>query len=95
MTTEANTGHVSYYPEMNEPKPAAEIEARLSHYGKHWFLSTPLVLKGRGIVHRGTLKASDLTPAGQRRVGWHEYKVTEAAFEKLATKYRIVSESLL
>ena len=90
------TGLKSYYPEMKEAKPVAEIEASLSHYGKHWFLKTKLTLKGRGITFRRTLTASDVCgPRVAELVGTHEYKVTEAAFEKLCEKYSVSSESLL
>ena len=87
---ESLVGHVSYHPEMGEEKPAAEIEASLSHYGRHWFLHTPLTLSGRGV------KRLDTEPQdGQRRAGWHRYKVTEKAFEILSQQHRVVSESLL
>lgn len=86
---------LSYYPEMNEAKPAVEIEARPSYYVKHWFLRTTLTLKGRGIANLGPIKASELTPKGQRLVGWNQYKVTEKAFETLCKKYNVVTESLL
>lgn len=86
---------LSYYPEMNEAKPTADIEASLGHYGEHWFLRTTLTLKGRGITDRGPIKASDLTPKGQRLAGWNQYRVTEKAFETLCKKYNIVSELLL
>ena len=85
----------SYYPEMREPKPAAEIEARMSHDGRHWYLDTPLVLKGRGIKHLGTLTADQLTREGQRKVGWHEYRVSEAAFQRLAERHDISTACLL
>ena len=39
----------TYYPEMGEAKPLAQIEASLGHYGKHYFLRTPLTLSGRGV----------------------------------------------
>jgi hypothetical protein len=83
-----------YYPEMREPKPAAEIEARIGHYGG-WFITTPLVLKGRGIKHLGTLTADQLTREGQRKVGWHEYRVSEAAFQRLAERHDISTACLL
>lgn len=92
MTT-ANVGLTSYYPEMGEAKPVAQIEARIGHYGD-WFLSTPLTLRGRGIKHLRTNTAADLVP-GSHRVGWSEYKVTDLAFEKLSKQYAISSESLL
>ncbi|HQY89560.1 MAG TPA: hypothetical protein PK402_12980 [Tepidisphaeraceae bacterium] len=95
-TIENATGLCGYYPEMGEKRPAdAVIDARLAHYGKHYFLKTPLVLAGRGIELLNTLKAHELTPAAQHKVGWHEYKVTVAAFEKLWATYKIASESML
>ena len=84
-----------YYPELNEAKPEAQIEASLAHYGKHWFLRTPLTLKGRGVVDRGPLKASELTEKGQRLAGWNQYKVTERAFKTICDQYEVVTESLL
>lgn len=86
---------VGFYPEMGEAKPEAQIEASLGHYGRHWYLKTPLTLKGRGIKHLRTLSPSDLVPQAQSKVGWHEYKVTEAAFESLKSKHRISVEFLL
>ncbi len=88
-------GLKSYYPEMNEVKPAAAIEASLGHYGKHWYLRTTLTLKGRGIVDRGPIKASELTEKGQRLAGWNQYKVTERAFETICETHTVVTESLL
>lgn len=85
----------TYHPEMHEAKPAAQIEASLSHYGKHWFIKTPLALKGRGIVHQRTLTAEMLAPAAQDKAGWHQYKVTEAAFERLCETYDVAVETLL
>ena len=84
-----------YYPEMGETKPEAQIEASLGHYGRHWFLRTPLTLKGRGITFRNTLTADQLTEQGQRLVGWNEYRVTEKAFESLRECYTISTEALL
>lgn len=85
-----------FYPEMGETPPIeTQIFASLAHYGEHWFLSTPLRLKGLGITHRRTLVASELTPAAQHKAGWHEYLVTERAFRKLETQYAIAVEALL
>jgi hypothetical protein len=78
----------SYYPEMNEVKPVADIEARLSHYGKHWYLSTPLTLTGRGVSFED--KHTDA-----RRSGWNRYKVTEKAFQTICGQYRVTTESHL
>lgn len=94
MTTATeNTGLKSYYPEMGEPKPESQIEAALSHYGKHWFLKTPLTLKGRGIKHLATYTA--ITINNPAKIGWHRYQVTEAAFDKLCREYAVSTESLL
>ncbi len=94
QTHAAETGHVSYYPEMGEVKPDGQIEARMGHDSR-WYIKTTLVLKGRGIVHTNTLTAAQLVPQAQHKVGWHEYRVTRSAFSKLAAQYKIVSESLL
>jgi hypothetical protein len=87
-------GLVNYYPEMGQLKPEAQIEANLGHYGKHWYLWTPLTLAGRGIEYQETGTADTLVP-GSKKVGWHRYKVTCRAFELLQQKYAISSESLL
>ena len=85
-----------YYPEMKEKRPAdTQIDARLSHYGEHYFLDTHLELKGQGVKHLQTYKAEDLTPAAQYKVGQHHYKVTIRAYEKLEKIYRISREHLL
>jgi hypothetical protein len=82
-----------YHPEMGEAKPAdTQIEASLGHYGNHYYIKTPLALKGRGISHLHTLTAEELTPAAQHKAGWHEYKVTLAAMGKLEAAY-VVSMS--
>ena len=65
-----------YYPELNETKPDAQIEARLSYYGKHWYLKTNLDLKGRGIEFLETIAN-----------GVKRYKVTVNAFKVLEEKY--------
>ena len=39
-----------YTPEMGQRKPDVKLEARLSHYGNHYIVDTPLELKGRGIT---------------------------------------------
>ena len=84
----------TYYPEMNEEKPASEIEAAIG-YGGYWLLKTPLELKGRGITHTGTLTAEQLVPQAQHKAGWHTYRVTRKAFDKLSSEYAISSECLL
>lgn len=82
------TGLTCYYPEMNEAKPEAQIEARLSHYGRHWYLKTVLALNGRGVKFTGT--HTDL-----KGYTWNQYKVTDLAFKTICEKYAVSSESLL
>lgn len=92
----AGAGFLGYHPEMGEARPVAHMEARLSHYGKHYFVDTPLTLKGRGIEHLGAYTAARLVGGEKnRRCGWNEYKVTLKAMEKLQATYRISSEMLL
>ena len=86
----------SYCPEMNEPRPEnTQIDAELSHYGGHWFLRTPLVLKGRGIVHLKTETADTLVPKAHHKIGWHKYQVTSKAFEAICVKYNVATEAML
>ena len=69
-----------YTPEMNQEKPSCQIEASLSFYGKHYFLKTREVLKGRGI----TLDKSEN--------GINYYTATSRAYSILETKYSISYE---
>ncbi len=66
----------------------AQLEARMGHYGKHWYVSTPLTLKGRGVVLVDT-------HSDPRRNGWYCYKVTNLAFATLQKQYAISTEALL
>lgn len=85
-----------HYPEMGEKRhEASQIEASLGHYGKHYYIKTPLALKGRGIEHLRTLEKSDFVDPENRKVGWNEYKVTLKAMEKLAGQYVVTGELLL
>lgn len=70
-------GLYMYTPEMGQEKPECQIDASLSHYGDHWFLTTKLSLKGRGI--RLDKVENDT----------NYYIVTERAFEKLKNEYSI------
>jgi hypothetical protein len=91
----ANVGLRVYTPEMGEKKPIVQMEASRAYFTQHYFVDTPLVLKGQGITFLKTYKSTELTEAGQRKVGWHEYKVTMIAFDKLKKQYAIGLESLL
>lgn len=88
-------GVYSYTPEMGEQKPDCQMEAQLSYYGKHYFVDTPLELKGRGITLIKQYGENDFSHPGDYRVGWYEYQVTKLAFEKLKEKYSISMERYL
>ena len=90
------TGLEGFHPEMGETRPAdAVIAATLSHYGRHYFLKTPLTLSGRGVEFRGQLKAADLVPTARHKAGWNEYKVTARAFERICAEHKVAMEMLL
>lgn len=78
-------GTYNYTPEMGEEKPDCQIEARLSHYGKHYYLKTALELKGRGITKQSGNYGDNL----------NRYKVTILAYEKLQKLYAISYRCLL
>jgi len=87
--------HQSWYPVMREERPEAEIDACLSHYGRHWFLRTRLVLSGRGVEFLGEETAETLVPEAAHRIGERRYKVTERAFERICAAHSVRSEMLL
>ena len=37
-----------FTPEMGDRKPVCKMEARLCHYGKHYYIDTNIAIKGRG-----------------------------------------------
>lgn len=86
----------TFTPELGQKAPAdATIFASLSHYGKHWFLRCKdLLPKGRGVVFLHTETAESLVP-GSKFVGWHQYKVTEAAFEVIQKRQDVAVEMSL
>lgn len=88
MNDQAATGAQLYYPELGHERPAADMEARLCHYGKHYYASTPLELKGVGITLIDT-------HSDERRNGWRRYRVTLRAMAALESKYRVAMEALL
>jgi len=89
------TGTKSYYPEMKEERPEALMDARLSHYGKHYFVDVHPngpVLKGRGIIDR----TDEITwVPGSRKQGWKSYKVTIRAYKKIEAENKVAYEVLL
>lgn len=84
-----------YCPEVGESRPECQIIAQRSHYGRHFHISTPLSLKGRGINFDGVKEAKNLTSKNQFMDGWNEYTVTERAFDELQEQYSISQESSL
>lgn len=81
-----------YWPELKEQQPDCQIEARLGYYGTHYYVDTPLELKGRGI----TEVAASWIPGCRKQVeNWRSYRVTKRAFEILKGKYSISMECLL
>lgn len=84
-----------YWPEMGDRKPDCKIEASLGYYGRHFFIDTPLELKGRGIEFLEKWDSKQLTASGQYKAGWNHYRVTERAFELLKKQYPISMEALL
>ena len=89
-------GLYMYTPEMGQQQPeGCQIEASRSYYGKHYFLDTPLELKGRGITLLETYKDSNLNKSGKYKTGWNCYQVTERAFEKIKQQYAVSMECCL
>lgn len=87
-------GTYTYTPEMGQKKPeGCQMEASRAYYGKHFFIDTPLQLKGRGITFLKQYKPGDLY--NDKKNGWNHYQVTNRAFEKLKEKYSISMECCL
>ena len=81
---------------MGQQAPeGCQMEARRAYYGKHFFIDTPLTLKGRGITFIKAYKSQDLAESGQYKTGWNEYQVTNLAYEKLKSQYAISFECCL
>ncbi len=91
----SDPGLYVYCQEMGEGKPACQIEAERSYYGRHYYLRTPLELRGKGIRLNRTLEEKNLKAADKYKAGWLEYLVTERAFDRLREQYTISMESLL
>jgi hypothetical protein len=84
-------GFCGYHPEMGETQPVAHMEARLAHYGRHYYVYTPLTLKGRGVEFKEVFAGVP----GSRKNGWNVYKVTERAMATLEKLYRVSFTMLL
>lgn len=80
-------GAYTYTPEMGQKKPeGCQMEASRAYYGKHYFVDTPLELKGRGITE---IEAHWGAGCRKQIENWKTYRVTKNAFEKLKTQYTI------
>ena len=89
------SGVYTYTPEMGEGKPACQMEATRAYYGKHWFVDTPVEIRGRGITFLKKYAETDFCDPSDHMVGWNEYQVTKNAFEKLKAQYSISHEVCL
>ena len=83
----------TYHPELGEVKPAATIEARLAHNGRHYFIYSKSALTGRGVTLLGIVQPGEMM--NSRRDGWHHYKVTMAAFDRISAAADVAMEVLL
>lgn len=86
-------GTYTYTPEMGQKKPeGCQMEASHSYYGGHYFVDTPLELKGRGITE---IEAHWVKGCRKQIENWKTYRVTKKAFEKLKEQYTISMECCL
>lgn len=73
-----------YHPEMGEPEPiGCQMSASLSHNGRHYYITSVIELKGRGIT------------LIEKNEKFFEYRCTDNAYEKLQKLYSIKVKSLL
>lgn len=80
-----NPGTYLYTPEIGQKEPDnCQMVAGLCYYGNHYWIRTPLELKGRGI-----------TKNEPSRDGLNNYTVTKLAYSKLEKQYKIAYESNL
>lgn len=84
-----------YTPEMNETRPDdAVIDATYGGPG-HQMLKTPLTLSGRGVKLVAILKAEELHEIAKHKAGWNQYRVTNAAYNRIERQYHVARECLL
>lgn len=67
-------GICTYTPEMGQGKPECQMEAGLCYYGKHYWVDTPIELKGRGITKT---EAHWIEGTRKQVEGWKSYRVTK------------------
>lgn len=85
-------GTYCYTPEMGQQKPDCQMEAQHSYYGGHYYIDTPIELKGRGIT---PVEAHWIDGCKKQIENWKCYRVTKNAFEKLKEQYTISMECCL
>lgn len=86
-------GVYHYTPEMGQKQPeGCQMEAGLCYYGSHYWVDTPIALKGRGITE---IEASWVEGCQKQIEHWRSYRVTKKAFEKLKEQYCISMECCL
>lgn len=83
-----------YCPELGESCPECQMEARFSYFGSHYYIKTPLELKGRGIVFLDATSRKNSDESDKEMVV-NRYRTTERAFEKLKEQYSISMKNLL
>lgn len=87
--TQEQPGTYSYTPEMGQEKPDCQMEAGHCYDGKHYWVDTPIELKGRGIT---PLECHWIEGCKKQVEKWKSYRVTRKAFEKLKEQYTISME---
>lgn len=89
---------IAYCPEMGQAKPErvqGNVSLARGGRGTHYFIETPLSLKGQGVRFVEVLQSSNLTERGQYKAGWNVYWVTGRAMKSIEAKYDFAYESLL
>ena len=89
---------LSYCPEMGQAKPEkthGNVQLARSRGGPHYYVETPLTLKGQGIRFVEIIQSAHLTPRGQYKAGWNRYWVTDRAMKVLEAQYDFACENLL
>lgn len=78
---------ILYCPELGERKPATMFTASLAHSGTHYFVRTCCKITGRGVT--------DCTDEYDKARGLNCYRMTDRAYQQLASEYDIAMKELL
>lgn len=84
----------SYTPEMGEAKPKTQLETDYAYGGGHWIYSPVELPTNRSIQFNKTYTERDLG-AGDPRIGWRIYRVTDRGLKLLEEQYTISRKVLL